>query len=321
MSAGELSAYSSATRSSAAASTPATSAARSIVHSSARSRSRSAPCVCVAQERLVGVPVGEQVAVNRERDGDVGARPDREVHVRRARERRRARIDDDELRAALLRLAHVRDEMNAGRRRVDAPEHDQRGFGIVLVGDRRHLAVERHVGRAGRRRAHRARQPRRAEAPPQLRVEVVLGQQAVRAAVGVGQNRRAAVRRPSRAEIASATSSSASSHEHALEPALALCGPCGPRDRAAGPDRRRARRTCGPSRRCSRRSPDSCASRRCAITLPCCTVTARLHASGQSSGHAVSTTDRRAAEGSGSSSHDRQYGYYDSTVAAVNREP
>ena len=27
------------------------------------------------------------------------------------------------------------------------------------------------------------------------------------------------------------------------------------------------------------------------ITLPCCTVTARLHASGQSSGHAVSMTD------------------------------
>ena len=96
------------------------------------------------------------------------------------------------LRAALLRLADVRDEVDAGRRRIDAPEHDQRGLGVVLIGDRRHLAVERHVGRAGRRRAHRARESRRAEPPPQRRVEVVLRQQAVRAAVRVRQDRFAA---------------------------------------------------------------------------------------------------------------------------------
>ena len=38
----------------------------------------------LAQERLVGEPVREQIAVNRQRDGDVGARPDREVHIRGA---------------------------------------------------------------------------------------------------------------------------------------------------------------------------------------------------------------------------------------------
>ena len=78
--------------------------------------------------------------------------------------------------------------MNARRRRVHAPEDDQLRFGVVLIRDRRHLAVERHVGGAGRRRADRARQARGAEAAPQLGVEVVLRQQAVRAAVRVGQD-------------------------------------------------------------------------------------------------------------------------------------
>ena len=127
--------------------------------------------------------------MHRERDGDVGAGLEREVEIGAARQRGRARIDDDELRAALLRFADVRNDVNAGRGRVDAPEDDQLRFRIVLVGDRRHLAVQRHVGRAGRRRADRAGEARRAEAPPQLRVDVVLREQAVRPAVGVRQDR------------------------------------------------------------------------------------------------------------------------------------
>ena len=127
--------------------------------------------------------------MNRERDRDVGARFDREMDVRRTRERRRSRIDDHELRAALLGLAHVRNQVDAGRRRIDAPEDDQLRFDVILIADRRHLAVERHVCRARRRRAQRAIEPGCADAPPELRVEVVLGQQAVRSAVGIRKDR------------------------------------------------------------------------------------------------------------------------------------
>ena len=146
-----------------------------------------------AEKRIVAVSVFEQMPMQRERDGHVRARLDREMDVRQPRQRRRPRIDDDERGAALLGLAHVGHEVNAGRRGVDAPQHDQRRARIVLVDDRRHLAVERLVGRAGRRGADRPRQPRRAEPPPQLRVEVVLRQQAVRAAVRVRQDRLAAM--------------------------------------------------------------------------------------------------------------------------------
>ena len=168
---------------------PASSAARSMVQGSARSRSWSAPLVCSRRNASSAKPVREEEPVDRERDGDVGARLHGQVHVGRSCERRRPRIDHDERRAALLRFAHVRDQVDAGRRRVDAPEDDQRGFRVVLIRDRRHLAVERHVGGAGRRGADRARQTRRAEPAPQLRVDVVLRQQAVRSAVRIRQNR------------------------------------------------------------------------------------------------------------------------------------
>ena len=79
--------------------------------------------------------------------------------------------------------------MDARRGRVHTPEHDQSGFRNVLVGNRRHLAVERHVRRAGRSGADGAREARRAEAPPQLGVEIVLRQQAVGAAVRIRQDR------------------------------------------------------------------------------------------------------------------------------------
>src|SRR5207249_1877330 len=82
-----------------------------------------------------------------------------------------------ELCAALLRVPHVGDQMDARRGRVDAPENNQRGFRIILIRDRGHLAVQRLVGGARRCRTDRARELRRAEAPPQLRVEIVLRQQ------------------------------------------------------------------------------------------------------------------------------------------------
>src|SRR5206468_625841 len=79
-----------------------------------------------------------------------------------------------------LGFAYIRDEVNAGRRWVDAPEDDERRFWIILVGHRRHLAVERHIGCTRGCRAHGSRQTRRAGPAPELGVEVVLRQQPAR---------------------------------------------------------------------------------------------------------------------------------------------
>ena len=90
-------------------------------------------------------PLVEQVPVQRERDDDVGAGPDRQVQVGLPRERRRARIDHDERRAALSR-ASLHDTASGGCPDADGftPQSTiSCGVGIVLVGDRRHLAVER----------------------------------------------------------------------------------------------------------------------------------------------------------------------------------
>ena len=130
-----------------------------------------------AQKRFVGMAVHKEVAMNRERDGDVGSRLHGEMDVGRPRELRRPRVDHDELRAARSRVVDVRHEVNPGRRGIDAPEDDEFRLRIILVGDGGHLPVERHVGRARRRRAHGAREPRRSEPAPQLR------QQPVRSAV------------------------------------------------------------------------------------------------------------------------------------------
>ena len=147
--------------------------------------------VCSARNVSVGEPVLEQVPVQRQRDAAdrfPGCR--REVQVGLARERRRARIDDHERRArASAPRLQIRHEVDAGRRRVHAPEHDQPCVDVVLVGDAGHLAVERQVGGAGRRGADRAREPRRAEAAKQRRVVGVLREQAVRSAVAERQDR------------------------------------------------------------------------------------------------------------------------------------
>ena len=76
---------------------------------------------------------------------------------------------------------------------IDAPDQDEPRGGVVLIDHRRHLAVEAHVGGAGRSRAHRPQQPRRAEAPEQDGIRVVLREHPVRAAVAERQDRFAAV--------------------------------------------------------------------------------------------------------------------------------
>ena len=106
------------------AGTPLTSAARSNVHGSAFSRSFSAPVVCAARKFSSARPSVEQIAMNRQRDREVRARPYLKEQVGLSRERRGARIDHDELGAALAGLLQIRHDVNARVARIDAPQHD-----------------------------------------------------------------------------------------------------------------------------------------------------------------------------------------------------
>ena len=142
----------------------------------------------LGEKPRVGESFLEQVTMDRQRDGHIGAGPGRQVEIGLPRERCRTRVDDDEPRARFLRLAHVRHEMDARCGGVDAPEDDEPCFRIVLVGDRRHLAVERLCGHAGRRRAHGTREARGAEPAEEHGVEGVLREQAIRSAVGKRQD-------------------------------------------------------------------------------------------------------------------------------------
>ena len=98
------------------------------------------------EEREVRVTALEQRVDDRERDRQIGARAQRDVKVGAAGERRRARIDDDELRAGLARALDHRHEVDAGRRRVHAPHDDQLRVRVVLERDARHRAVRRRPG-------------------------------------------------------------------------------------------------------------------------------------------------------------------------------
>src|SRR5262245_51845924 len=114
------------------------------------------------------------------------------MEVGLGRERRAPRIDHDQARAALARGFDDRDQMDAGRRWIDAPQHDQAGVAVILERNAGHLAVERGGRCAGRGRAHRARQTRSSDAGEQARVGGALREEPVRSAVAERQDRLAA---------------------------------------------------------------------------------------------------------------------------------
>ncbi len=145
-------------------------------------------CV-LGEKRRVGKTALEEMAVDREGNRHIGAGPRRQMEIGLARQRRRSRVDHDESRAGFLSLAHVGNEVDARRRRVDAPQNDEARVGIVLVRDRGHLSVECLRRDARGRRAYRARKPRCAEPVKEDRVERVLCQEAVRSAVGEREDR------------------------------------------------------------------------------------------------------------------------------------
>ena len=134
----------------------------------------------------------EEILVQRKRHGNVRAGMQRDMKVSLPCQRRCARIDNDQHRAGLAGFFDERYEVDARRRRIDTPQHDQLRVHVVFVGNARHLPVEPDVGGARCRRADRPRQARRAEGAPQRRVVRVLREQAVRAAVIERQDRLAA---------------------------------------------------------------------------------------------------------------------------------
>ena len=143
----------------------------------------------LVEERAIGEPAFEEVAMDRERDRQIGAGAKGQMQIGMLGQRGRSRVDDDEPGSAPLRFAQIGDHVDAGGRRVDAPDDDQARFGVVLVGHRRHLSVERAVGSSRRGRAYGACEPRCAQASKERRVARILREQAVRSAVGIREDR------------------------------------------------------------------------------------------------------------------------------------
>ena len=142
----------------------------------------------VVEEGDIGGIVAEEVVVQRERDGQIGAGPDGKVQIGQRGQRRAPRVHDDQHGAIPLCFAHEGHEVNAGRGGVGAPNDDQLAVGVVRRCDARHLAVEGLRRGAGRRRADGPGEPGRAEPAEERRVARILRQQAVGAAVGERQD-------------------------------------------------------------------------------------------------------------------------------------
>ena len=134
--------------------------------------------------------------MHRESDRDVRTGADGEVDVGLPGQRRSARVDDHQRGPGLDGGPHVRHQMDAGGRRVRAPDDDEFRVLVVGVGDAGHPAVERGGGGSGRRGADGAREPRGTEPPEELGVSRILGDEPIRPAVGDRENRLAAVTRP-----------------------------------------------------------------------------------------------------------------------------
>ncbi len=110
------------------------------------------------EERTIGVSFFEQYAMDRERHRQIRSGLDGKMQIRLFGQAGASRIDDHQTCAGGLRLTQERNQMDSGCAGIDTPEDDQPGMRIIGIGDARHLAVERLVGRAGGSRTDRPRQ-------------------------------------------------------------------------------------------------------------------------------------------------------------------
>ena len=131
---------------------------------------------------------------HRPRQHDVRARLQRDVQVRLSRDRRPARIDDDELGAALARAIDQGHEVKIRPRHVVAPRHDEPRVLDVLrthAGDRAERAHPRFRADAAAQRF--AIEQARAEPVKEAQVHRAAGEEAVRPGVVQREDRLRAV--------------------------------------------------------------------------------------------------------------------------------
>ena len=74
----------------------------------------------------------EQPPDDRQRQRQIGSGAESQVEVRALRHARPPRVHDHQPRAALLGVLDVRHEVDPGDGRVDPPQHDEVGVGVIL---------------------------------------------------------------------------------------------------------------------------------------------------------------------------------------------
>ena len=145
------------------------------------------------KEGAISPVATHQLIDHRQPEHDVGARPRLQVQAGGARQRRAARIDHRHEGAGAPRGAHLRHQVDAGGRRVDAPQDDGTREPVILRWHTAHRAVHGARHGAGRRGAERSQQLRGAEAVEEARVGGAFAEHAVGAAVVIRQDRLGAV--------------------------------------------------------------------------------------------------------------------------------
>ena len=156
-------------------------------------RRSSQPTLCCAQPGFVMKSFGEEDVHESERQRAVGRRARPQMLVSRSRGRRAPGIDDDDVGAVALRLAHEGHEVWRRAGRIVSPDDDEPAVAdIARVGGE--ASAERHLDRGlGGGAADRALQTAGAHPVPETDAGDSALQQAKRAAEGIGEDRRRAV--------------------------------------------------------------------------------------------------------------------------------
>ena len=127
------------------AATPLASAARSKVHGAALLAQPIRTSAVRPEKREICVSVFEEIPMHGKRDRQIAARANLQKQVGLPGNRCGPWIDDDQSGTAVACLFQVGHDVNAGMRWIHTPQNDGFRVGIILIADRRHLAVERQV--------------------------------------------------------------------------------------------------------------------------------------------------------------------------------
>ena len=153
----------------------------------------SKPVGMCGNEGAVGAAAADQLVDHRQRQHDVGARQRLQVQAGAACQRRAARIDHRNEGAGAPRGVDLRHQMDAGGRRIHAPQDDGAGQPVVL---RRHPPMVPYMARLRVPVGAAQSVLNSSEAPRRLKKRASVGafaEDAVRAAVVIRQDRLRAV--------------------------------------------------------------------------------------------------------------------------------